>query len=310
MRCLAELTTSSFLDSGFRDAGRTVPSSTGGDGGRLVATTRDPVDPDTLEGIRALASAGSLALDRIELAEQLHRQRTDARFQTLVQHSSDAILVVDATGRIEYASPSTNHVLSERGNLEQRLFVDLVSSGDRPRIPQVLLGGSADTSTQTLEFTLASALGDLEVEAACTNLLANEDIRGIVFNIRNISERKQFERELATRRSTTAHRAGQPGAVPGPRRPRARACSPRRRPLAVLFLDLDDFKAVNDTLGHHVGDQLIRTIAERIAKNTRSIDTAARLGGDEFAVFVDDDRDVDHVKVAERLLAVASAIPS
>jgi diguanylate cyclase (GGDEF)-like protein/PAS domain S-box-containing protein len=293
----------SFVDSGFAGAGLTVPSSTGeGDRGRLVATTRDPVDPDTLEGIRALASAGSLALDRIDMAERLLRQRTDARFQTLVQHSSDAILVVDATGRIEYASPSANHILGERGSLEQRLFADLVSQGDRPRLAQVLLGGSADRSTQTLEFTLAPALGDLEVEAACTNLLANADIHGIVFNIRNISERKQFERELAHHAfhdelTGLANRVLFQDRV-------AHALERVRRgsSIAVLFLDLDEFKTVNDTLGHQVGDQLIQTIAERIANNTRSVDTAARLGGDEFAVLIDEDSDVDHVKVAERLL--------
>ena len=166
----------------------------------------------------------------------------------------------------------------------------------------MLLGGSADGSTQTLEFTLASVLGDLEVEAACTNLLANEDIHGIVFNIRDISERKQFERELAHHAfhdelTGLANRVLFQDRV-------AHALERVRRgsSIAVLFVDLDDFKTVNDTLGHHVGDQLIQTIAERIANNTRSIDTAARLGGDEFAVLIDEDGDVDHVKVAERLL--------
>jgi diguanylate cyclase (GGDEF)-like protein/PAS domain S-box-containing protein len=293
----------SFVDRGFAGADLTISSSTrGGDRGRLVATTHEPVEADTLEGIHALASAGSLALDRIEMADRLLRQRTDARFQTLVQHSSDAILVVDASGRIEYASPSASRVLGERGSLVQHLFADLVSERDRSRIAQVLLGGSGATSTQTLEFTLASALGDLEVEAACTNLLANEDICGIVFNIRDISERKQFERELAHQAfhdelTGLANRALFHDRV-------AHALERVRRgsSIAVLFLDVDDFKTVNDTLGHQVGDQLIQTIAERIVNNARSIDTAARLGGDEFAVLIDDDSDVDPVKVGERLL--------
>ena len=169
-----------------------------------MATTRDPSTPTPLEGIRALASAGSLALDRIEMADRLLRQRTDARFQTLVQHSSDAILVVDASGRIEYASPSTTRVLGERGSLEQRLFADLVPERTGLGLRRCCSEALADRSTQTLEFTLASALGDLEVEAACTNLLDNEDIRGIVFNIRNISERKRSSASSHTRHSTTS----------------------------------------------------------------------------------------------------------
>ncbi len=299
---LGEANEVSFVDSGFAGADLAVASSTTqGQRGRLVATTHDLVDPDTLEGIHALASAGSLALDRIELADRLLRQRTDARFQALVQHSSDAILVVDANGRIEYASPSTSRVLGKRGSLLHAVFADLISANDRARIAQVLLGGSSAASTQTLEFTLASAFRDLEVEAACTNLLANEDISGIVFNIRDISERKQFERELAHQAfhdelTGLANRVLFHDRV-------AHALERVRRgsSIAVLFLDVDDFKTVNDTLGHQAGDELIQAVAERIVDGARSVDTAARLGGDEFAVLIDD-CEIDPVEFGERLL--------
>ncbi len=291
-----------FVDSGFSGAGLVPARKDRGEGGRLVVTTRDSVDPDTLEGIQALANAGSLALDRIEMADRLLRQRTNARFQTLVQHASDAILVVDANGRIDYASPSASRVIGERGSLEQRLFTDLVAERDRPRIAQLLLAGSGEAFTQTIEFMLAPALDGLEVEAACTNLLANEDIRGVVFNVRDISERKRFGRELAHQAfhdelTGLANRALFQDRV-------AHALERVRRgsSIALLFLDLDDFKTVNDTLGHQVGDRLIREIAGRISSNARSVDTAARLGGDEFALLIEDDCDVDPVEVGKRLL--------
>jgi diguanylate cyclase (GGDEF)-like protein/PAS domain S-box-containing protein len=270
---------------------------------RPLGDTDDaPIDPDTLEGISALASAASLARDRITIADQLLRKRIEARFQTLVQHSSDAILVVDAAGRIDYASPSTARVLGAQGDLEQSLFADLVAEADRPRLVQLLLGGDGASSTQTLEFGLISSHGDLEVEAVCTNLLGNDDIHGIVFNIRDVGERKRFERELAHQAFHDELTGLANRALFHDRVEHALKRVRRGASIAVLFVDVDDFKSVNDTLGHQVGDRLINIVAERIKQNARSIDTAARLGGDEFGLLIDDDGDIDPLLVGERLL--------
>jgi diguanylate cyclase (GGDEF)-like protein/PAS domain S-box-containing protein len=272
----------------------------------LPAMTDEPLDADTLEGLRALSSVASLALDRIEMADRLLGERAKARFETLVRHSSDAVLVVDATGRIDYASPSATHVLGEWGSLEQVPFEDIVAEADRPRIRQLLLGGELG-STQMLEFSLAAAQGELEVEAACTNLLGTDDIRGIVFNIRDISEHKRFERELA-HKAFHDELTGLPNrALFQDRAAHALERVRRGSSLAVLFVDVDDFKNVNDTLGHHVGDQLLRIVAERMTQTARSIDTAARLGGDEFALLIEDDSDTDPLRVGERLLETIRA---
>ena len=79
---------------------------------------------------------------------------------------------------------------------------------------------------------------------------------------------------------------------------------------AVLFLDLDDFKDVNDGLGHAVGDALLRVVAERLRSTLRGADTAARLGGDEFAVLIEDAAGVDEVAaIADRIVgAIAGPI--
>jgi diguanylate cyclase (GGDEF)-like protein len=74
-------------------------------------------------------------------------------------------------------------------------------------------------------------------------------------------------------------------------------------PVVVLFVDLDDFKKVNDALGHAVGDQMLRAVADRIRRSAGTGDTAARLGGDEFAILLEDRGGIDRaIDVAERLL--------
>jgi len=89
---------------------------------------------------------------------------------------------------------------------------------------------------------------------------------------------------------------------------RARRLNPDRSHFAILFLDLDRFKVVNDSLGHLAGDELIKTMALRVAKCVRPSDTVARLGGDEFTVLLEDlAHDNDAIRVAERIIREVSA---
>ena len=276
--------------------------------GKLIIHAGESVDAEQVASLSTLAASVALAIDSVKATEGLLRRRTDARFEALVQHSSDAILVLDSAGRIDYASPSTANVLkSSPDELGGRMFLELVVDYDRPRVANTLDGRKDESPSPPFEFELLTPLGALQVEGACTNLLYSADVRGMVVNIRDVSERKEFERQLAHRAFHDELTGLANRVLFRDRVEHALARVDRGSSLAVLFLDLDDFKTVNDTLGHQAGDELIRVVAGRLAGTARTADTAARLGGDEFAILMEDDANDASELVAKRLLESIAA---
>jgi diguanylate cyclase (GGDEF)-like protein len=140
----------------------------------------------------------------------------------------------------------------------------------------------------------------VELEAVATNLLNDPTVGGIVLNARDIGERKALLEQLAHQAFHDPLTGLANRALFRDRVMHAISLGRRQeRPVTVLYLDLDDFKQVNDSLGHAEGDRLLAQIASRLSACARSTDTVARLGGDEFAILVED---VDSVACAERLV--------
>ncbi len=127
--------------------------------------------------------------------------------------------------------------------------------------------------------------------------------------VQDVTERKRLEDELAHQAFHDALTNLANQALFRNRVEHATTRAARREsPLAVLFLDLDNFKTVNDSLGHTVGDELLVAVAQRLQRHVRGADTAARLGGDEFAVLLDDiEAEGDATRLAERLILALSA---
>ena len=279
--------------------------------GLLILSSPDVLSRELVDSLVALASQVSLAVEGASLAEDLHRRQSEARFRSLVAHSSDLITVLDSQGMVTYQSPSVQRVLGYRADeIEGRDFADLLSPSDRPRLTQILSGvGEAyvggGSETHVIECSLKHRDGTwLQFEVQHTDLLEDEHVRGIVLNGRDVSERKAFEEQLAHQAfhdpvTELANRA-----LFADRVQHSIKRSSRGGPsIGVVFIDLDDFKTVNDSLGHAAGDDVLKEVARRLQDLVRPADTVARFGGDEFAVLLDEVIDpTEAANIAERIL--------
>ncbi|HUI37722.1 MAG TPA: PAS domain S-box protein, partial [Gaiellaceae bacterium] len=168
--------------------------------GLLVANSNGEVSEEVANSFEALGLQVSLAVEGASLAADLHRRQSEARFRSLVAHSSDLITVLDDRGVVTYQSPSVERVLGYPvDEVEGTQFDWLLSETDRPRLQRLIAGdGSGSTEAHTLECSLTHKDGaTLRFEVQHTDLLHDEHVRGIVLNSRDVSERKAFEEQLA-----------------------------------------------------------------------------------------------------------------
>ncbi len=214
------------------------------------------------------------------------------RYASLIANASDVIMIVDAQGTLEFASPAVERTLgfTPEAVVGRNLF-DLWAGEDGERLRSFLASVAATTSGPVgpVELRIARGTQRFVVEIVGSNLTADPAVRGLALNFRDVSERKALEEQL---RQLAFHDPLTLLANRNLFRDRVEHALMRtqrgREHVAVLFLDLDNFKVVNDSLGHDAGDRLLQGVAQRLVKATRSSDTVARLGGDEFAILLEE----------------------
>jgi diguanylate cyclase (GGDEF)-like protein/PAS domain S-box-containing protein len=281
--------------------------------GALIAQTPHRTPLDVTDALGSLASQVSLALEAASLSEDLHRQKSEARFRSLVAHSSDLITVLDEEGVVTYQSPSIERLLGHAPeSVEGTSFLALVTENDAPRLERILSDGQAGSGgdAHTFECSLRHADGRwVQFEVQHTHLLEDEHVRGIVLNSRDVSERKAFEEQLSHQAFHDPVTGLANRALFADRVAHALRATVRKGALvAVMFIDLDDFKTVNDSLGHQAGDAVLAEVGQRLARTIRPADTVARFGGDEFAVLLDGVENSDEAAmIADRLLVELEA---
>jgi len=265
-----------------------------GDGGYrwFEASARD---------LRDEPDIGGVVLDYREINDRKNAElrlfHSEARFRALVQNVSDVVAIIDDRLRFTYVSRAVTPMLGFRPeDLIGTRATDLLAAPEQEEVRTQFMqlstpaGTSAPVALGALEIRLRNAAGEWRtIDMTITDLRLNAAVGGIVLNIRDVTQRKALEHDLR-------HQAQHDALTGLPNRTKFTALvhesvegHESKLPAGVLFIDLDDFKTVNDSLGHAVGDELLIKVAERLSLGLPTQAMPARLGGDEFGVLVTED---------------------
>nr|MDQ2686584.1 diguanylate cyclase [Armatimonadota bacterium] len=266
--------------------------------------------------IAVLRSLNRWRVALLELAERSRNEEaltfSERRFRALVQNAADIIMILDMKAGLRYLSPGVERVWGyEASDLIGRSGFDLVHIDDLARAEALLVqaGDSPETNIVS-ELRLCRADGSWRsCEVILRNMMDEPGVEGIVITYHDITERKAFENQLA-HQAFHDSLSGLPNrALFMDRLGRALARAQRHDyVVAVLFLDLDNFKVINDSLGHQAGDELLKNVTQRLMSHARPEDTVARLGGDEFTLLLENLADVSEATtVAGRITEALQA---
>ncbi len=225
------------------------------------------------------------------LRERRAARMVEERYASLIANASDVIMIVAPDGMLRFVSPACERTLGLKpeeitGRSLPELWVG--EDGEKVRLFLAEVAATRSGTVGPVELRIERGAGRCVIEGVGSNLTQDPAVQGLALNFRDISERKALEEQL---RQLAFHDPLTLLANRNLFRDRVQHALTLAQfgqsSVAVMFLDLDNFKNINDSLGHDAGDCLLQAVAQRIVKTTRSSDTVARLGGDEFAVLLE-----------------------
>ena len=220
-------------------------------------------------------------------------QKREEHYRSLIENASDLILILNAHGTLSYVSPSVERALAYAPDelICRNLFEFLHPQDFSDSFSAISRIIETPGESRVIEFRMRHRQGSWRIyEAICKCVLDEHGDASAIINARDITERKAAEEQLV-------HNAFHDPLTNLPNRRlfldrlNQAIIRSRRRSgnmYAVFFLDLDQFKLVNDSLGHNAGDELLVALSRRLQTVLREEDTIARMGGDEFAILVED----------------------
>ena len=267
------------------------------------------IEAGVAAGLLARLARGQRELERSEA----RRRATEERFCALVQHASDAIMIIEDGGTVAYASPAVERLLLLPPSEVIRFDLHWIADDHVEEVAMLFEGlRKQPGAVATLDVPIVRPDGTTKwFEIHVTNLTENPAVAGFVCNLRDIGDRHLAQQRLA-------HDALHDALTQLPNRrclverfeQRCREATSTDM-IGVLFLDVDNFKQINDQFGHAAGDHVLTSIAEHLSAAVRPRDVVARFAGDEFVVLLNELTCIDDaVEIAERIAADLMGTPA
>lgn len=266
-------------------------------------TTLYPIFDESGECSHILAIVKDIT-EKYQLEQKL--RENEEKYRLITENSLDVIKLINPEGIIEYVSPSSEVIVGFLPeNYLGKHFKDFLCLEERDAIVQRFTSIIEQQKAISVEVKHLHKDGHyLWMEIVATPVIKNGVVTQVVTSARDISERIEYREKLA-RMAFHDYLSGLPNRRLFEDRldMALRQAERKNKKVGLLLIDGQNFKSINDTYGHDIGDEVIKKIAERLESSVRQVDTVARIGGDEFAVILPElEKEQDAIIVAERII--------